>query len=90
MDIREFHDNLQPTLPEVGIARYTLYLPERHPPRKAPFYAIGTKVLFYLELTEDRRSYALLPETYTKPRNRFLARVRNPNPALATNTGAHE
>jgi MoCo/4Fe-4S cofactor protein with predicted Tat translocation signal len=30
---------------------------------------------------EDRRSYALLPETYTKPRNRFLARIRNPNPA---------
>ena len=33
-------------------------------------------------LHEDRRSYALLPETYTKPRNRFLARVRNPNPKL--------
>ena len=33
-------------------------------------------------LHEDRRSYALLPETYTKPRNRYLARVRNPNPAL--------
>jgi molybdopterin-containing oxidoreductase family iron-sulfur binding subunit len=35
-------------------------------------------------LHEDRRSYALLPETYTKPRNRFLARVRNPNPNLVT------
>jgi MoCo/4Fe-4S cofactor protein with predicted Tat translocation signal len=33
-------------------------------------------------LHEDRRSYALLPETYTKPRNRFLARIRNPNPNL--------
>jgi molybdopterin-containing oxidoreductase family iron-sulfur binding subunit len=27
----------------------------------------------------DRRGYALLPEMYTKPRNRYLARVRNPN-----------
>jgi MoCo/4Fe-4S cofactor protein with predicted Tat translocation signal len=33
-------------------------------------------------LHEDNKSYALLPETYTKPRNRFLARVRNPNPQL--------
>jgi MoCo/4Fe-4S cofactor protein with predicted Tat translocation signal len=42
-------------------------------------------------LHEDRRSYALLPETYTKPRNRFLARVRNPNPALvAPQQGGHE
>ncbi len=30
----------------------------------------------------DARSYALLPETYTKPRTRYLARVRNPNPRL--------
>jgi MoCo/4Fe-4S cofactor protein with predicted Tat translocation signal len=43
-------------------------------------------------LHEDRRSYALLPETYTKPRNRFLARVRNPNPNLvaAAQQGGHE
>jgi MoCo/4Fe-4S cofactor protein with predicted Tat translocation signal len=44
-------------------------------------------------LHEDRRSYALLPETYTKPRNRFLARVRNPNPnliAAAAQQGGHE
>jgi MoCo/4Fe-4S cofactor protein with predicted Tat translocation signal len=44
-------------------------------------------------LHDDRRSYALLPETYTKPRTRFLARVRNPNPRLATATshpGEHE
>jgi len=44
-------------------------------------------------LHEDRRSYALLPETYTKPRNRFLARVRNPNPNLvaqAPRQGGHE
>ena len=34
-------------------------------------------------LHADRRSYALLPELYTKPRNRFLAKVRNPNPKLA-------
>jgi Fe-S-cluster-containing dehydrogenase component len=43
-------------------------------------------------LHEDRRSYALLPETYTKPRNRFLARVRNPNPNLVAGgpQGGHE
>jgi molybdopterin-containing oxidoreductase family iron-sulfur binding subunit len=41
-------------------------------------------------LHEDRRSYALLPETYTKPRNRFLARVRNPNPQLAAAGSAGE
>jgi molybdopterin-containing oxidoreductase family iron-sulfur binding subunit len=43
-------------------------------------------------LHEDRRSYALLPETYTKPRNRFLARVRNPNPKFdaASQPGGHE
>jgi molybdopterin-containing oxidoreductase family iron-sulfur binding subunit len=42
-------------------------------------------------LHEDRRSYALLPETYTKPRNRFLARVRNPNPEFAAALqGGHE
>jgi len=42
-------------------------------------------------LHEDRRSYALLPETYTKPRNRFLARIRNPNPGLvAAQQGGHE
>jgi molybdopterin-containing oxidoreductase family iron-sulfur binding subunit len=41
-------------------------------------------------LHDDRRSYALLPETYTKPRNRFLARIRNPNPALAPQQGGHE
>jgi molybdopterin-containing oxidoreductase family iron-sulfur binding subunit len=31
---------------------------------------------------DDRRQYALLPEMYTKPRNRYLARVRNPNPKM--------
>ena len=40
---------------------------------------------------EDRRSYALLPEMYTKPRNRFLARIRNRNPNLvAPAQGGHE
>jgi molybdopterin-containing oxidoreductase family iron-sulfur binding subunit len=43
------------------------------------------------KLHADRRSYALLPEMYTKPRNRFLARVRNPNPAyLAALQGGRE
>jgi hypothetical protein len=33
-----------------------------------------------------------LPETYTKPRTRFLARIRNPNPNLAgaPQQGGHE
>ena len=34
------------------------------------------------KLHADRRSYALLPGNYTKPRTRYLARVRNPNPKL--------
>lgn len=34
-------------------------------------------------LHDDRRSYDLLPETYTKPRNKYLARIRNPNPKMA-------
>jgi Fe-S-cluster-containing dehydrogenase component len=36
------------------------------------------------KLFEDNRSYALLPETYTKPRNRYLSRIRNPNPNMST------
>jgi molybdopterin-containing oxidoreductase family iron-sulfur binding subunit len=36
------------------------------------------------KLHADNRAYDLLPETYTKPRNRFLARVRNPNPNMPT------
>jgi len=31
---------------------------------------------------QDQRHYDLLPEVYTKPRNKYLARVRNPNPRL--------
>jgi molybdopterin-containing oxidoreductase family iron-sulfur binding subunit len=34
------------------------------------------------KLFTDNRSYDLLAELYTKPRNRFLARVRNPNPNM--------
>ena len=43
-------------------------------------------------LHKDRLSYGLLPETYTKPRTRFLARIRNPNPNLAgaPQQGGHE
>jgi molybdopterin-containing oxidoreductase family iron-sulfur binding subunit len=46
-------------------------------------------------LHRDRRAYDLIPELYTKPRNRFLARIRNPNPKLvqapssAASTGGH-
>jgi molybdopterin-containing oxidoreductase family iron-sulfur binding subunit len=42
------------------------------------------------KLHEDRRQYALLPETYTKPRNRYLARVRNPNPKMPGAAAAGE
>jgi molybdopterin-containing oxidoreductase family iron-sulfur binding subunit len=34
-------------------------------------------------LHNDSRQYGLLPEVYTKPRNRFLAKVRNLHPKLA-------
>jgi molybdopterin-containing oxidoreductase family iron-sulfur binding subunit len=34
------------------------------------------------KLHTDSRSYPLLPENYTKPRNRFLARILNPNPDM--------
>jgi molybdopterin-containing oxidoreductase family iron-sulfur binding subunit len=39
------------------------------------------------QLHEDRRSYDLLPELYTKPRNRFMARVRNPHPMMPGSAG---
>lgn len=35
------------------------------------------------KLHEDRRSYDLLADLYTKPRTRFMTRVRNPHPKLA-------
>ncbi len=56
------------------------------------FGDLSDKTSRVARLHEDRRSYALLPELYTKPRNRFLARVRNPNPKLAPMTapGAHQ
>ncbi|MGE0397563.1 MAG: TAT-variant-translocated molybdopterin oxidoreductase [Kofleriaceae bacterium] len=34
------------------------------------------------KLQDDNRAYDLLPETYTKPRTRFLARIRNPHPDM--------
>jgi Fe-S-cluster-containing dehydrogenase component len=34
------------------------------------------------KLHADRRGYALLPELYTKPRNRYLTRVLNPHPKM--------
>ena len=40
------------------------------------------------KLHDDRRGYELLPETYTKPRNKFLARIRNPNPKLTGDTSS--
>jgi molybdopterin-containing oxidoreductase family iron-sulfur binding subunit len=39
------------------------------------------------QLHADRRSYALLPGNYTKPRNRYIAHVRNPNPKLVPAAG---
>ena len=46
------------------------------------FGDIADKTSRVSKLFTDNRSYDLLPETYTKPRNRFLARVRNPNPNM--------
>jgi len=37
----------------------------------------------------DQRRYDLLAEFYTKPRTKYLARVRNPNPSLASTAGEH-
>ena len=34
------------------------------------------------KLHADRRSYALLPEVYTKPRTKYLTRVLNPHPKM--------
>ncbi len=39
------------------------------------------------KLHADRRQYSLLPEMYTKPRNRYLARVRNQNSDLVAASG---
>jgi len=39
-------------------------------------------------LHADRRHYDLLPEVYTRPRNKFLARVRNPNPKMVPQDAA--
>jgi molybdopterin-containing oxidoreductase family iron-sulfur binding subunit len=56
------------------------------------FGDLADKASRVYRLHQDRASYALLPETYTKPRTRFLARVRNPNPSLDTAApqGGHE
>ena len=42
------------------------------------------------QLHSDRRAYDLLDELYTKPRNRYMARIRNPNPKLVAAAPAHE
>jgi molybdopterin-containing oxidoreductase family iron-sulfur binding subunit len=41
-------------------------------------------------LHADRRQYPLLPQMYTKPRTRYLARLRNPNPDLVEGGGKHD
>jgi Fe-S-cluster-containing dehydrogenase component len=40
-------------------------------------------------LHADQRHYDLLPEVYTKPRNKYLARVTNPHP-VALGLGHHQ
>jgi MoCo/4Fe-4S cofactor protein with predicted Tat translocation signal len=42
------------------------------------------------KLHEDSRAYDLLAELNTRPRNRFLARVRNPNPKLVASAPASD
>jgi len=56
------------------------------------FGDLADKTSRVAKLSDDNRAYDLLPETYTKPRNRFLARIRNPHPDMpgansATYTG---
>jgi molybdopterin-containing oxidoreductase family iron-sulfur binding subunit len=36
------------------------------------------------KLQDDNRAYDLLPDLYTKPRTRFLARLRNPHPKMVS------
>ena len=45
----------------------------------------GTRVA---QLKQQPRDYALLGELNTRPRTTYLARLRNPNPALSETTGA--
>jgi molybdopterin-containing oxidoreductase family iron-sulfur binding subunit len=40
------------------------------------------------KLHADRRGYALLPELNARPRNKYLARVRNPNPKMVPQDAA--
>ena len=42
------------------------------------------------KLHADRRAYDLLPELYTKPRNRYLTRVLTPNPKMPRTAVANE
>ena len=55
---------------------------EACPTEAIVFGDLADKTSRVATLFEDNRSYDLLPETYTKPRNRFLARIRNPNPNM--------
>ncbi len=65
---------------------------EACPTEAIVFGDLADKTSRVATLFEDNRSYDLLPETYTKPRNRFLARIRNPNPnmpAMQAPAGGH-
>lgn len=53
------------------------------PTRAIEFGNINDRAAKVAKLKETLRSYALLGEFNTKPRNTYLAKVRNPNPALA-------
>ncbi|MDB4961358.1 MAG: molybdopterin oxidoreductase, iron-sulfur binding subunit [Myxococcales bacterium] len=61
---------------------------EACPTEAIVFGDLADKTSRVAKLFEDNRSYDLLPVTYTKPRNRYLARMRNPNPHMPAPQGA--
>jgi molybdopterin-containing oxidoreductase family iron-sulfur binding subunit len=62
------------------------------PTRAIEFGNINDPTGKVMELKNKPRSYALLGEFNTKPRNTYLAKIRNPNPALVNkkNESAHD
>ncbi len=56
------------------------------PTRAITFGNINDKESKVTELKQKPRSYALLAEFMTKPRTTYLAKIRNPNPALKPET----
>ena len=56
------------------------------PTRALVFGNINDPASEVARLRQEPLNYAMLAELNTRPRTTYLARVRNPNPALATET----